>query len=149
MALIEENSTHVLLADDDDDDYMVFSLAIEELPIAVILTRAPNGEVLMEILSEKHPDILFLDLNMPCKDGRQCIREIRANPKFDSLPVIIYTSIKHMQDIELTYREGSNLYVVKPSNLSDLKNVLNKILLLNWKELLYYPTKEDFVLGPG
>lgn len=143
----KEHTTNILLAEDDDDDYYVFSLAVEEVPYTVILSRAENGEILMKLLDEKVPDILFLDLLMPCQDGRQCLRAIRSNQKFDDLPVIIYSSLNDLVNIEYCYREGSNLFVIKPTTISELKDLLERILSIDWKKTLYYPTKAKFVLN--
>ncbi|MBV4358994.1 response regulator [Pinibacter aurantiacus] len=139
-------STNVLIAEDDDDDYLIFSLAVEELSVRVILSRAENGDVLMKMLNEKHPDLLFLDILMPCRDGRQCIKEIRADSKFDSLPIIVYSSLKDMETIEFCYRAGSNLYAVKPSSLKDVKQALERIFSVDWKKMLYYPPLSQFVI---
>jgi CheY-like chemotaxis protein len=140
--------TYVLLAEDDDDDYLIFSLAVDEITsVRVELKRAENGDILMRLLDEKHPDLLFLDLLMPCKDGRQCIREIRSNRKFDSLPIIVYSSMSDLESIEFCYREGSNLYAKKPSSLSDLKSILEKIFSMDWKRMLYYPPMSQFVIN--
>ena len=140
--------THVLLAEDDNDDYYIFSLAIEQIPFTVLLTRAENGELLMKLLDEKTPDILFLDMLMPCKDGHQCLKEIRSNKKYDSLPIIVYSSLKDLKNIELCYREGSNLYAIKPNSFEELKTVLERILSIDWKKVLYFPKRSDFVLNP-
>jgi len=105
-----ETPTHVLIAEDDDDDYLIFSVAIEEISYSVLLTRAVNGEVLLNMLERNLPDILFLDLLMPCKDGKECLREIRSNRKFDNVPVIIYSSLSDIVNVDYCFREGSNLY---------------------------------------
>ena len=139
-------STNVLIAEDDDDDYLIFSLAVEELSVRVILSRAENGDILMKMLNEEHPDLLFLDILMPCRDGRQCIKEIRADSKFDSLPVIVYSSLKDMETIEFCYRAGTNLYAVKPSSLKDVKLALERIFAVDWKKMLYYPPLSQFVI---
>jgi len=140
--------TYVLLAEDDDDDYLIFSLAVDDITsVRVELKRAENGDILMRLLDEKHPDLLFLDLLMPCKDGRQCIREIRSNSKFDSLPIIVYSSMSDLESIEFCYREGTNLYARKPSSLSDLKSILEKIFAMDWKRMLYYPPMSQFVIN--
>ncbi|KAA2241725.1 response regulator [Chitinophaga agrisoli] len=148
MTTVNQELTHVLLAEDDDDDYLVFSLAIDELSsVKVVLTRAENGDILMRLLDEKHPDLLFLDLLMPCKDGRQCIREIRANKQFDTLPIIVYSSLNDLQSIEFCYREGTNLYARKPSSVSDLKDILERIFAIDWKRMMYYPPMSQFVIN--
>lgn len=140
--------TYVLLAEDDDDDYLIFSLAVDDITsVRVALKRAENGDILMRLLDEKHPDLLFLDLLMPCKDGRQCIREIRSNSKYDSLPIIVYSSMSDLESIEFCYREGTNLYARKPSSLSDLKSILEKIFAMDWKRMLYYPPMSQFVIN--
>ncbi len=146
MMIKDNDPTYVLLAEDDDDDYLIFSLAIEEMTVKVALKRAQNGEILMQLLEESHPDLVFLDLLMPCKDGKQCIREIRANSAYDSIPIIVYTSLNDLRHIEFCYREGSNLYAVKPSKISDLKAILERIFAINWKNILYYPPMSQFVL---
>src|SRR5215831_8408747 len=145
---VMDNPTHVLLAEDDDDDYFIFSMAIKELTFKVILSRAENGDILLRLLDENRPDVLFLDLLMPCKDGKQCLREIRANKKFDSLPIVVYTSLHDLESIEFTYREGSNLFVIKPSTMTEIKEVLQKVFTIDWKKLLYFPPISKFVINP-
>ncbi len=148
MTTVNQGLTHVLLAEDDDDDYLVFSLAIDELSsVKVVLTRAENGDILMRLLDEKHPDLLFLDLLMPCKDGRQCIKEIRANKQFDTLPIIVYSSLNDLQSIEFCYREGTNLFARKPSSVKDLKDILERIFAIDWKRMMYYPPMSQFVIN--
>lgn len=141
------DSPHIMIAEDDDDDFYIFSVAIEELSFTVVLTRAENGEILIKLLNDdKTPDILFLDLMLPGKDGRQCLKEIRANHKFDTLPVVMYSSLRDIQEVEFCYREGANLYVIKPSGYADLKEILERILSIDWKKVLYYPPLSQFVI---
>ncbi len=144
------DQTNVILAEDDDDDYLIFSLALESLPLplTVLLTRAEDGERLMKLLEEKIPDILFLDIYMPCKDGHQCIKEIRSNSRYDALPIIVYSSFKDLRNIEMCYRQGSNLYTIKPTSLTELQTILQRILTIDWKKSLYFPSRSEFVLNP-
>jgi CheY-like chemotaxis protein len=81
----------------------------------------------MALLQEFIPDILFLDIHMPCRDGRQCIREIRANPLYDRLPVIIYSGMGEKDIISSFYREGANQFLIKPSTMDELKQALDII----------------------
>lgn len=148
MKMPDQEPKNILLGEDDDDDYMLFEMAVEELTFAVVLTRAENGEVLFRILEQKHPDILFLDLLMPCKNGRECLKEIRSNRKYDNIPIIVYTSLEDLSNIEFCYREGGNLYAVKPASLGDLKTMLEKVFAIDWKKALYYPPLSQFVLNP-
>lgn len=148
MNVSNQYPTNVLIAEDDDEDYLIFSLAIEELSFKVILSRAENGDLLFKLLDENNPDIVFLDLLMPCKDGRQCLREIRANRKYDAIPIIVYSSLNDLQNIEFCYREGSNMYAIKPHTLVELKTILEKIFSIDWKKVLYFPPRSMFVLNP-
>jgi len=148
MKVSNQYPTQVLLGEDDDEDYLIFSLAIEELSFKVVLTRAENGDILLKLLDENNPDIIFLDLLMPCKDGRQCLKEIRANRKYDSIPIIMYSSLSDLQSIEFCYREGSNLYAIKPHTLLELKTMLEKIFSIDWKKVMYFPPRSGFVLNP-
>lgn len=149
MIGIDEQITKVLIADDDDDDYLIFSLAIEEISYKVLLTRAVNGSILLSMLEKELPDILFLDLMMPPKDGRECLKIIRANQKYDALPIIVYTSLEDLTSIEYCYREGANLYTIKPTNISELKHILQRILSVRWNKMMYFPPKSEFVLKAG
>jgi CheY-like chemotaxis protein len=139
--------THVLVADDDDDDFHIFASVINELSLTILLSRAKDGKILLRILDEKLPDILFLDILMPFLDGRQCLKEIRSNKKYDNLPIIIYSSVTNLREIEFCYREGSNFYVVKPSTYTELKMVLEKIFSIDWKKTFYYPPLTQFVVS--
>lgn len=137
----------VLIADDDDDDYSLIRDAILNHRLTIKITRAENGDVLIKILDEMSPDLLFLDISMPCRDGKQCLREIRANRKFDLLPIIMYTSISFPQDIEYCFREGANLYALKPSTFAELSAIIGNILSIDWKRSLYYPPINEFIVG--
>lgn len=146
MSVSQESVTQVLIAEDDDDDYYIFSVAIAETSFRVMLSRAEDGETLLKILEDNTPDILFLDLLMPCKDGKECLREIRASRKYDNMPVIIYSSLSDLTTIDYCFREGSNLYAVKPNSIFQLKTILERILTINWRKTLYFPQRSAFVL---
>jgi CheY-like chemotaxis protein len=143
----QAQQTHILLADDDQDDVMIFRLAIKELSVDILLTHAEDGGKLLELLKELLPDIIFLDIDMPCKDGKECIREIRGNRKYDHIPVIMYTSLAYSSYVEQTYRAGANLFMVKPTSIRDLADKIQNILAIKWKEFMYYPPKEEFVIA--
>ncbi len=145
---MDDRIQHVLMAEDDDEDFDLLSDAINELSIEVALARAGNGDVLMKMLHREIPDMLFLDILMPCRDGKDCLREIRADKKFDDLPVIVYTSLKDMETEEFCYGKGANLFVYKPHSFSELTGVVQRIFSLNWRKVRYFPKRSDFVLNP-
>jgi DNA-binding NarL/FixJ family response regulator len=79
-------------------------------------------------------------------DGRQCLQQIRANRRYDLLPIVIYTAIEDHNVIEFTFRHGANLYTLKPSTIDELSEVLRRIFSIDWKKSMYYPALPDFVI---
>lgn len=147
MSLTERKPTNVLIAEDDDDDFFIFSVAISETAFTVIVKRAEDGELLMQLLQQEVPDILFLDMLMPCKDGKQCLMEIRSDRRYDNLPIIVYSALEDLETVEYAYRQGSNLFTIKPNSIEDLKEALNRILSIDWKKTMYFPPKAEFIIG--
>lgn len=141
------DKTKVLIAEDDNDDFELFNVALQDLSLSVIISRAENGEILMTLLDTSEPDILFLDLFLPRKDGKTCLREIRSNKKYDLLPVIVFSSLTDPHSIEFTFREGANLFVIKPASFSELRDVLKRIFSIEWKKSMYYPAFPQFVVN--
>src|SRR6476620_9586800 len=134
--LTNDKPLRILLADDDDDDRTFFSEAIAELKLTNQLTLFKDGKELMEYLNEPEtdlPHILFLDLNMPYKNGLDCLKEIRANPRFKNVSVAIYSTSSSEKDIEDTFIEGANIYIKKPNNFSELKRVIKEVVHMNWQ----------------
>jgi CheY-like chemotaxis protein len=143
----EENSWDVVLAEDDKDDVLIFELAIEKARILINLRHAIDGDKLFLLLKEAIPDIIFLDINMPCKDGVTCISEIRQNPEYNHVPVIMYTSYNHSQKVEAAYKNGANFYLLKTESIVDLAENLKRIFTVEWKRYMYYPPINQFIVG--
>ena len=123
---------YVILADDDESDRMNFKEALEEGKIKTNVVSVNDGVELMEYLLREDtqlPTILFLDLNMPRKNGLECLIEIRQNEKLREIVVAIYSTSSSEKDIEHTFNSGANVYIKKPNNFSKLKAVLNEIVM--------------------
>ena len=132
----DKTPMNILLADDDEDDRTFFNDAIKELKMNNKLTIFKDGEELMDYMSDPDaliPHILFLDLNMPCKTGHDCLKEIRANPRFKDLSIAIYSTSSSEKDIEDTFIEGANIYIKKPNDFSKLKKVIKEVVNMNWQ----------------
>ncbi|HEX8059572.1 MAG TPA: response regulator [Cyclobacteriaceae bacterium] len=137
---------HILLADDDDDDRLLFTDVLKEYSIESNLRFAHNGEHLMTLLrSEELPDVLFLDLNMPLKNGMECLEEIRRDEKLRALPVVIFSTSSHPGTINQMYDIGAHLYVRKPNDFTTLRKAIQEVLKKDWGRAMR-PRKEDFVL---
>jgi CheY-like chemotaxis protein len=136
---------HVLLTDDDADEVMLFQEAIKEVPFLVELSSAENGYDLLKALENNQPNLIFLDLNMPGKSGKECLQEIRLNPVFQDIPVIIYSTSNNRDDIDTCYNHGANLYIVKPQLFRDIVKALEKVLAIDWNKRSRF-SKEQFVI---
>ena len=137
----------ILLAEDDIEDADIFSVAMNELKCPYTLRHAKNGDVLFVLLKERMPYILFLDIDMPCKNGIACIVEIRKNKAYDKLPIVMYTSHLAEQIIEESFRCGANMYLTKTGTFSELTEKLRKVFYIDWANYLHYPPREQFVLS--
>jgi CheY-like chemotaxis protein len=145
--LTNENTLRILLADDDEDDRTFFSEAIAELKMSNQLTLFNDGKDLMDYLTQPDvslPHILFLDLNMPYKNGLDCLKEIRADQRYKDVSVAIYSTSSSEKDIEDTFVEGANIYIKKPNDFSQLKKVIKEVVHMNWQFHSSALNKETF-----
>jgi len=138
----------ILITDDDEGDRLLFQEILEEMNIRSRVEIARNGLELIERLSsgEPLPDLLFLDLNMPKKNGISCLKEIRGNKKFDAMSIAIYSTSSFSKDIDVTFREGANIYITKPSDYKVLKEVLEKAVFVTRLNRDSSFSKDNFVL---
>ncbi len=146
----DQQTVRILLADDAEDDRLFFRDAIDELHLNTIVTMMNDGEMLMEYLLNPKvtlPHVIFLDLNMPKKNGMECLTEIRNHPKLKTLSIAIYSTSMSKEDIEETFIRGANIYINKPNDFNSLKNVLNKVICTNWQYLNSSLNKETFLMN--
>lgn len=120
------NPTNIFLAEDDDEDVDIFKDALSELNLHTNLTVVQNGILLINLLenSETLPDIIFLDLNMPLKNGLQCLKEIKSSEKWKSLNTIILSTSSNKMQKEEMYSHGANFFLTKASTYKEFKNNL-------------------------
>lgn len=141
---------NVFLADDDEDDRLFFEEALREVCKKSLLVMAENGERLMDLLRDIHkptPDVLFLDLNMPKKNGYECLDEIRREEKLRRIPIVIFTTSQQEDSINRVYEQGAHFYIRKPNDFGQLKSVVRKALSIDWSQHKQ-PEKERFILIP-
>ncbi len=140
---------NILLADDDMDDCLFFKKAVEELPVVTTLTIVNEGEQLMQLLTNEAnelPHVLFLDLNMPRKNGFECLSEIKGNKKLHQLPVIIFSTSFEQEVVNQLFKNGAQYFIRKPSEFSQFKKIIQQALTIIAKENISVPTMENFVL---
>lgn len=128
---MQNKTIHILLADDDEGDRILFKDAIGELEINHVMNIVNNGKELMEYLKEEKtilPNLIFLDLNMPYKNGIECLKEIRSDKKFKNISIAVYSTSAAEKDIHETFLSGANIYIKKPNNFDKHKQVINKVV---------------------
>jgi CheY-like chemotaxis protein len=139
----------ILMADDDADDRMLTKEALEESRVRNNLYFVEDGEELLDYLNRRgkfvdaeqspRPGLILLDLNMPRKDGREALREIKANPDLRRIPVVIMTTSKAEEDIFRTYDLGANSFITKPVTFERLVELM-RTLGQYWIEFVELPS---------
>ena len=127
---------HFLIADDDDDDRQFFYEALEEIKIKTTVEMVTNGAALLKRLTKKNaiiPQVLFLDLNMPFKNGIECLTEIKKLDFLKNMTIVIYSTSASESDIEDTFVKGANVYIKKPTDFIKLKKVLSEVITTQWQ----------------
>ena len=140
---------NILLADDDIDDCFFFKKAVEDFPISTYHKAVHDGEQLMKQLTNEAnelPDVLFLDLNMPRKNGFECLKEIKLNKKLKQLPVIIFSTSFEQEVVNVLYENGAQHFIRKPSDFLQFKKTIQQALTLVAYGNISQPTRENFVL---
>ena len=142
----------ILLADDDEDDRLLTQAALAECRLANPLDCAEDGEELMDYLKRRGkysalanhplPGLILLDLNMPRKDGREALKEIRADPQLCRIPIVVLTTSKAEEDILRTYELGVNSFIIKPVTFESLVEIV-KTLAKYWFEIVELPPKSN------
>ena len=148
--LVNATTLSVLLADDDTDDCIFFKEAIEELRLPTKLSTLHDGEQLMlHLNNEKNelPDVLFLDLNMPRKNGFECLSEIKGNQNLKQLPVIIFSTSFEQEVVNLLYKNGAQYFIRKPPEFLQYKKIIHQTFtILIIPQNISQPSRENFVL---
>jgi CheY-like chemotaxis protein len=144
------NILHIVLADDDLDDCLFFSEAMKMSGLIHDLKVVHDGEQLMLYLehgTEILPDALFLDLNMPRKNGFECLTEIKQSKKLKALPVIIFSTSLEQLVVNTLYDNGALFFIRKPADVVQFNQIiiyiLNKIVSKSFK----LPLRENFVIN--
>jgi len=142
----------ILIADDDLEDCMLIGDAMQESRLANHLQFVHDGEELMEYLrhvgrytnrdESPRPGLILLDLNMPRKDGREALKEIKADPCLHKIPVVVLTTSQAEEDICRSYDLGVNSYITKPVTFASMVEVM-KALGKYWFEIVELPPNDE------
>lgn len=142
----------ILMADDDPDDRLMTQEAFTECRLGNPLKFVADGEELMDYLQHRgdfsderaapRPGLILLDLNMPRKDGREALREIKADPALRGIPVVILTTSKAEEDVVRSYRDGVNSFITKPVTFTALIEVV-QTLGKYWLQVVDLPGAQE------
>lgn len=148
MVSKQDNPITILMADDDEDDRLMAKEALEEARLANSLCFVEDGEELIDYLQHRGkyadhckyplPGLILLDLNMPRKDGREALREIKEDPALHHIPVVVLTTSSSEEDILRTYDLGVNSYITKPVSFEGLVKLM-KVLGQYWFQIVKLP----------
>lgn len=140
---------NICLADDDEDDRLFFMDAFDELKINTKVSTFNDGVALMDFLNHEDsvlPNVLFLDLNMPKKNGVECLLEIKKNERLNDIAIAIYSTSSSEEHIEETFINGANIYIKKPSDFENLKKILSEVVTINWQYHTSGLNKDNFLM---
>lgn len=140
----------VLMAEDDADDRLLAQDAFTECGVPHELLFVENGEQLLDYLHRRgiyaeksrspRPTLILLDLNMPRKDGREALREIRADPNLRRIPIVVFTTSSADADVECVYDLGANSCITKPASFDTLVGLM-QVLCRYWFSVVDLPFK--------
>jgi CheY-like chemotaxis protein len=153
--MFKKRQIDLLIAEDDEDDYQLMKEAMEEAQIPYRLWRVRDGEELIDYLLHRNryegglnaplPKIIFLDLNMPRKDGREALREIKAHQFLQKIPIVVLTTSNDPKDVEESYAAGANSYIHKAVNFNQFIEIF-KILKWYWFETVELPSDDPYAV---
>lgn len=142
----------ILMAEDDEDDYVIARDVFADHRIMNELKWVKDGQELLDYLRRKgkyadpkespDPGLILLDLNMPRKDGREALKEIKTDPKLRRIPVVVLTTSKAEEDVVRSYDLGVNSFITKPVDFRQFVEVV-KTLTQYWLQLVQLPPRKD------
>ncbi|MDN4502974.1 response regulator [Alteromonadaceae bacterium BrNp21-10] len=151
MPQLNRKPITILMADDDEDDCLLTKEALDESRVLNDLHYVGDGVELLSYLKREgkykdeskypRPGLILLDLNMPRKDGREALQEIKATPGLKSIPVVILTTSQQEEDMLKGYDLGAASYITKPVNFEGLVNLM-KALGKYWIEFVELPNSK-------
>lgn len=141
------NNYCIFYAEDDPEDQQLFRDVVSEINSELDLHIQNDGQELIDQLHNPppRPRLVFLDLNMPRKNGLQALKEIRQSEHLKNLPVIIFTTSDDSHSVEITKDLGASIYITKPSFFSSFKKAISHCLTTDWSK--FNPAQEKFVLS--
>ncbi|WP_353718137.1 response regulator [Dyadobacter sp. 676] len=137
----------IFLADDDEDDCLLFEDALREVSTSAELMTASDGVELIDLMEKTvppPPDVIFLDLNMPRKNGFECLDQIRKTKAWEDIPVVIFSTTGQEEMVRKVHEKGANFFIRKPGSFPKLKQAIKQVLDIDWTKHNWTPAPENF-----
>ena len=122
----------ILIADDDPEDSLFLLTVLLSMPLELTIITVPNGERLINILEAVSPHFIFLDINMPRKNGFDALKHIRSIKRSDHTTVIMCSTSSSANDIRMSQELGADMYVTKPTNIQNYSRLIEGIFTRDW-----------------
>ena len=138
MPRLMDKPKTLFIIDDDEDDQLFLHEALHDLKIHIDFFYANNGETALRLLKDEDipvPDYIFLDLNMPKLNGKECLIEIKKLRKYANVPIIIYTTSSNQKDKQEIMELGAHYFLTKPTRISELCSRLLDVFAMDWKDV--------------
>jgi len=132
--MVLETYTTIFYVDDDPDDRMFFEEVTQQIGESISLFELGDQMLLQLENPPPNPSVIFLDLNMPVKDGFEVLQEIKQNLNLKDVPVVILSTTNNAETVSKCFELGASLYVKKSMSIDDLKSSLEYVLSINWDE---------------
>jgi CheY-like chemotaxis protein len=146
--VIHEKNASVLITDDNAGWCEILSQAFADIAPSIAINIANNGRKLMETLNREAvelPDLILLDINMPGKNGLECLEEIKKDKRLKNIPIVIHSSSINASEVDISYQMGASLYMPKPDSYYELKHMLATMLQMDLQRTAT-PERKDFVI---
>ncbi|TDO67877.1 response regulator receiver domain-containing protein [Flavobacterium chryseum] len=146
----EREQVKIILAEDDKDDQELFIDALDAAEVNSEVVTVKNGQELVDTLKDKSqpdPDIIFIDIDMPVKDGKKALEEIKGDKELKDIPTVMLSTWSHPGDIEDTFDKGADLYIQKPNSFNGFVMILKKVFFLHWAKPIINPVKNMFFVS--
>lgn len=146
----ENGLLKIVLAEDDKDDQELFVEALTAAKISSEVTAVENGQQLIDLLKDEakpDPDIIFIDINMPIKGGKEALAEIKADEELKEIPTVMLSTSGSQKDIQDTFQKGADLYIQKPNSISGFILILKKVFMLLYTKAILDPFKSVFFVS--
>ena len=136
----------IIIADDDVDDSLFLVEALRTLNLELIIINVPNGQMLIDVLDSISPSLIFLDINMPKKNGFEALKQIRSNRILDQPTVIMCSTSGFPDDVTRSQALGANMYLKKPNDIRNMNRMIEDVFRIDCRDKEQKSIPKEFMI---